>query len=117
TPADRLSRLRRRMIRPPRFATLLAAAFCAACGGPALDPEAERGRQVYLAQCTACHATDPAQPGALGPPIKGSPRELLEAKGLRGTYPAGYRPKRATAVMPPQPQIAKDIAVLAAYLK
>ncbi|PYN93894.1 MAG: cytochrome C [Candidatus Rokuibacteriota bacterium] len=106
------------MIRPSSFVALLAVAFSvAACGGPALDPEAERGRQVYLAQCTACHATDPAQPGAVGPPIKGSPRELLEAKVLRGTYPEGYRPKRPTAVMPPQPQVAKDIPVLAAYLK
>jgi len=89
----------------------------AGCGGPALSPEAERGRQVYLAQCTACHATDPAQPGPVGPPIKGSSRELLEAKVLRGTYPPGYRPKRPTSVMPPQPHVAKDIPALAAYVQ
>jgi len=106
------------MIRLSRFAALLVVAFTAvACGGPTLDPEAERGRRVYLAQCTACHATDPAQPGPVGPPIKGSSRELLEAKVLRGTYPEGYRPKRPTGIMPPQPQIANDIAALAAYLK
>lgn len=89
----------------------------AACGGPALSPEAERGRQVYLAQCTQCHAADPAQPGPVGPPVKGSSRELLEAKVLRGTYPPGYRPKRPTSVMPPQPQLAPEIPALAAYLK
>jgi len=106
------------MTRPLRFAALLVVAFTlAACGGPPLDPNAERGRQVYLAQCTACHATDPAQPGPVGPPIKGSPRELLESKVLRGTYPPGSRPKRPTAVMPLQPQVANDIAALAAYLK
>jgi mono/diheme cytochrome c family protein len=105
------------MIHPFRSAALLLVVFTAACGGPALDPEAERGRRVYLAQCTACHSTDPAQPGPVGPPIKGSPRELLEAKVLRGTYPAGYRPKRPTAIMPPQPQVANDITALAAYLK
>ena len=89
----------------------------AGCARDTLSPEAERGRQVYLAQCTACHATDPAKPGPVGPPIKGSSRELLEAKVLRGTYPPGYRPKRPTAVMPPQPQVAGDIAALTAYLK
>jgi mono/diheme cytochrome c family protein len=89
----------------------------AACGGPALGPEAERGRQVYLAQCTPCHASDLAQPGPVGPPVKGSSRELLEAKLLRGAYPPGYRPKRPTSVMPPQPQLAPEIPALAAYLR
>lgn len=105
------------MIRHVRPAALLLVVFATACGGPVLDPEAERGRRVYLAQCTACHSMDPAQPGAVGPPIKGSTRELLDAKVLRGTYPAGYRPKRPTAIMPPQPQVANDVPALAAYLK
>jgi mono/diheme cytochrome c family protein len=87
------------------------------CGeGPAADEAAARGRTVYLAQCTACHATDPAQPGPLGPPIKGSPRELLEAKVLHGTYPAGYTPKRTSTVMPPMPQLASSLPDLAAFL-
>jgi mono/diheme cytochrome c family protein len=89
----------------------------AACGREPLSPEAERGRQVYLSQCTACHATDPSQPGAVGPEIKGASPELLEAKVLRGAYPPGYRPKRPTAAMPPQPHLANDIPALAAYLK
>jgi mono/diheme cytochrome c family protein len=89
----------------------------AACGGETLGPEAQRGRQVYLSQCTACHASDPSEPGPVGPEIKGSSRELLEAKVLHGTYPPGYKPKRSTAVMPPQPQVANDIPALAAYLK
>jgi mono/diheme cytochrome c family protein len=89
----------------------------AACGGEKLSPEAERGRQVYVSQCTACHAFDPAQAGPVGPEIKGSSPELLEAKVLRGTYPQGYKPKRTTSVMPPQPQVGGDIAALAAYLK
>jgi mono/diheme cytochrome c family protein len=82
-----------------------------------MTPLAERGRQVYLAQCTACHAPDPAQAGPLGPPVKGSTRELLEAKVLRGGYPPGYQPKRPTTVMPPQPALAPEIAALAEYLK
>ena len=28
------------------------------CSQEKLGPEAERGRQVYLSQCTACHAAD-----------------------------------------------------------
>lgn len=101
--------------------TVLAACAVAVamtgCTQDKLSPEAERGRQVYLAHCTACHATDPARPGPVGPPIKGSPRQLLEAKVLHGTYPLGYQPQRPTAVMPPQPQLAGDIPALAAYLK
>lgn len=86
------------------------------CGGERLSAEAERGRQVYLAQCIACHASDPAQAGPVGPPVKGASRALLEAKILRGTYPPGYAPKRPTSVMPVQPQLAGEIDALAAYL-
>jgi mono/diheme cytochrome c family protein len=90
----------------------------AACGEPApTNPLAQRGRQVYLAQCIACHSPDRAQAGPLGPPVKGSSRELLEAKILKGTYPPGYRPKRPTAVMPVQPAVAAEIAALAEFLK
>jgi mono/diheme cytochrome c family protein len=89
----------------------------AGCGQDKLSPEAERGRQVYLSQCTACHAFDPSLPGAVGPEIKGSSRELIESKVVRGTYPPGYKPKRPTSAMPPQPQVAGDVPALAAYLK
>jgi mono/diheme cytochrome c family protein len=88
----------------------------AACEGPKLSPEAERGRQVYVSQCTACHAFAPSQPGPVGPEIKGTSRELLEAKVLRGTYPPGYKPKRPTAVMPPQPHLASELDALAVFL-
>ena len=71
----------------------LAAALAGCSGqGSALSPEAERGRQVYVAQCTSCHSSDPAQNGPLGPAVKGSSRELLEARLLRGAYPPGTRP-------------------------
>ena len=56
------------------------------------SPAAERGRQVYLAQCTACHNSDPAQAGPVGPPVKGASRALLETKVVRGSYPPGYTP-------------------------
>ena len=101
----------------PLIVATAAALALSACSSEKLSPEAERGRQVYLSSCIACHAADPAQPGAVGPEVKGSSAELLEAKLLRGAYPPGYKPKRPTAVMPPQPQIARDIPALAAYLR
>jgi mono/diheme cytochrome c family protein len=82
-----------------------------------LTPAAERGRQIYLAQCTACHNSDPSQPGPVGPPVKGASRELLEAKVVRGAYPPGYTPKRPTTLMPPQPQLAPEIPAFAEFLK
>ena len=99
------------------LALLALAVAAAGCSEGGLSPAAERGRQVYLAHCIACHNTDPTQPGSLGPPIKGSPRDLLEAKVVKGTYPPGYTPKRPTKVMVPIPAVAPDVAALAEYLR
>ena len=103
-----------------RSASLAALALAFALGGcseSGLSPSAERGRQVYQSQCIACHNPDPAQAGPVGPPVKGSSRELLETKVLKGTYPPGYQPKRPTAVMQPMPQMADNIPPLSEYLK
>lgn len=78
---------------------------------------AGRGKQVYLTECIVCHNPDPARDGVLGPAIKGASQELLEAKVLRGAYPPGYTPKRATALMPPIPKLSPQIANLAAFLR
>ena len=103
-----------------RTALLVALVLALAVGGcseSGLSPSAERGRQVYLAHCIACHNTDPAQPGAVGPPLRGSSRELLEAKVLNGMYPPGYAPKRPTKVMVPIAAVAPDVGALADYLR
>lgn len=94
----------------PLLAGLLSA--CADDSAPAA-----KGKQIYLAQCITCHNSDPSKPGPLGPPVNGSAQELLEAKVLRGSYPPGYAPKRNTAIMPPQPQLAPHIPDLAAFLQ
>jgi len=88
-------------------------------GGCAQDGNdaASRGKQVYLTECIACHNIDPAKDGPLGPAVKGSSQELLEAKVLRGSYPPGYTPKRPTALMPPIPKLAPKIPDLAAFLR
>ena len=100
------------------FVVIAVSAALAGCSGQsALSPEAERGRQVYLAQCTSCHSSDPAQNGPLGPAVKGSSRALLEARLLRGAYPPGYTPKRPSAVMQPMPHLAGSLDDLTAFLR
>jgi len=98
---------------------LATASALTACSEPSSTggPSAERGRQVYLAQCIVCHNPDPARPGAVGPPVRGASRELLEAKVVKGAYPPGYAPKRPTAIMVPQPTLEPEIANLAEFLK
>jgi mono/diheme cytochrome c family protein len=88
-----------------------------ACGGDTLSPEAARGRATYQANCTACHSADPARDGAVGPAVKGSSRELIEARVVHGTYPPGYAPKRATTTMVALPGLAGSVDDLAAYLR
>jgi mono/diheme cytochrome c family protein len=78
---------------------------------------AEKGKQVWLGQCVACHNPDPSQDGPLGPAVKGSSRELLDARVVRGEYPPGYIPKRPTKAMPPRPDLAPSIPDLTAYLQ
>ena len=76
----------------------------------------QRGRAVFLANCVACHNNDPSNDGPIGPAIKGSSRELLEARVLSTSYPPNYKPKRPTKVMPQFPFLKDEIPYLAAYL-
>jgi mono/diheme cytochrome c family protein len=100
---------------------LAAGAVLAGCGdggssGPALSPEAQRGKTVYTVNCTACHAADPNLAGGLGPDVAGSSLELLEARVLRAEFPPGYTPKRDSRVMIALPHLEPDIPALHAYL-
>ncbi|HKZ05283.1 MAG TPA: cytochrome c, partial [Methylomirabilota bacterium] len=95
----------------------------ASSGGPAPSAtatpaaSADRGRQIWLGQCIACHHPDPSKDGPVGPAVKGSSPELLEARVVKGEYPPGYTPKRPTRAMPPRPDLAPTIPDLAAYLR
>jgi mono/diheme cytochrome c family protein len=82
----------------------------------AKDPDWERGRAVYVANCVACHNPDPSKDGPIGPANKGSSQELIEARVLRGAYPPNYKPKRSTKVMPQFPYLKSEIPYLAAFL-
>jgi len=94
--------------------TLLAVSACGG-GGDEADPVA-RGRAAYLANCVACHATNPKLAGPIGPEVAGSSRELIAAKVMRNTYPPGYAPKRATRAMAPLPHLEPKLEDLASYL-
>lgn len=75
-----------------------------------------RGRRVYLANCIACHAFDPAKDGSIGPAVHGASESLLQVKILTGRYPAGYTPKRKTQAMPLYSYLKSEIRHLAAFL-
>ena len=80
------------------------------------DPDFERGRAVYVANCIACHNNDPSKDGPIGPALKGSPKELVQFRVLRTEYPPGYTPKRNTKIMPTFPFLKDEIPYLATYL-
>ena len=82
----------------------------------AKNADAARGRGIYLANCVACHNNNPSGDGPIGPAIKGSSKELLEARVLSTNYPPDYKPKRPTKVMPQFPFLKDEIPHLAAYL-
>jgi mono/diheme cytochrome c family protein len=97
-------------------AGVLAAAGCSDNSKDSNTP-ASRGRRTYVLNCTACHNSDPAKDGPMGPALKGSSQELLEAKVLRSAYPPGYKPKRKTSAMPTYLHVKPAIPDLAAYLR
>jgi mono/diheme cytochrome c family protein len=76
----------------------------------------QQGKAVFVANCIACHNPDPRLPGSVGPDIAGSSLELVTARVMHKSYPPGYKPKRATALMPELPFLEKDIPALHAYL-
>ncbi len=75
-----------------------------------------RGQQVYFANCTSCHNPNPKLGGSVGPALAGASLELIRARVTMKSYPAGYKPKRATDVMPALPHLAPEVEALAAYL-
>jgi mono/diheme cytochrome c family protein len=92
------------------------AALCLACQPSTEESPVELGRRAYVANCIACHNTDPTKDGTIGPAIAGSSSALVEARVMRAEYPPGYTPKRSSSLMPAQPFLKKDVPDLAAYL-
>jgi len=107
---------------PAIFALLLAQTGCGKAAPPLTGAAAvqqaliDRGKMVYLTNCTACHNSDPKNAGALGPEVYGSSEELLHSRIMTGNYPANYKPKRASGVMRSLPHLQNDIKALHAFL-
>ncbi len=100
------------------FLLILAASACSKESEQSgQNPDWKRGRAVYVANCVACHNSDPSKDGPIGPALKGSPPELIEYRVLRTQYPPGYKPKRHTQVMPTFPFLKTEIPYLVAYLR
>jgi mono/diheme cytochrome c family protein len=109
------------------LARALSAAFLAACvlqlwtacnkkeasGG---DSDVATGRAIFMSHCIACHNADPSRDGSLGPAIKGSSLELVQARVMRGEYPPGYTPKRASHIMVKLPLTEEDVAKVHKFL-
>jgi mono/diheme cytochrome c family protein len=103
------------------FSIVIVSFLIFACSQPSSQPVSQsplavKGQSIYMANCVVCHAANPAQDGPVGPAIKGSARELVEARVLKAAYPPNYTPKRNTKVMPAFPQLAGDIDALVAFL-
>jgi len=102
-----------------RLGLALIAGAAMACAGESEesgDPVVARGEKIYRNVCVVCHDADPNQSGPLGPAIADTTRELLEAKLLRGEYPAGYAPKRNSQQMPRFEFLEPDLDDIAAFL-
>lgn len=100
-------------------ALALSLAAFSSCTKKAADPNeplADKGRRSYMANCVACHNSDPKKDGPIGPAIAGSSRDLLFQRVIEGKYPEGYKPKRSTNVMAPLPHLKADIEALEAFL-
>ncbi len=86
-----------------RFVAVVALVATSACSGDSdssADPAVARGETIYRNICVVCHNADPNEQGTMGPAIARATRDVLEAKVLRGEYPAGYTPARETHQMP-----------------
>lgn len=111
------------MMRTIGVILLMSAALILAAAPASAAGDAAKGKQVYLANCAACHGPDPSKDGPLGPSIKGSPKALIEARVMNGngnydkSYPAGYKPKRDTRIMVALPHLKGNIDDIAAFLK
>ena len=100
-----------------RFPVFFLALPILSCGKKTeMEDPVRAGRTLYVLHCVACHNPDPGKDGALGPALRGSSLELLQARVARGEYPPGYVPKRATRIMQKLPLSDSDVVALHAYL-
>lgn len=77
------------------------------------EAQINRGRQLYLSNCTSCHNRDPNVKGPIGPELVDAPLSVMTSKVMTGVYPAalpaGFVPKRKTKLMRKIPKLEKEI--------
>lgn len=76
----------------------------------------EKGKAIYTAKCISCHNANPAKKGSVGPDIADANLSLLILKTQHRKYPAGYKPKRKTNMMPKIPLKEKQLMDLYEYI-
>src|SRR5690606_2753014 len=85
------------------------------------DPEIDRGRRLYLANCLQCHNRDPGLKGSIGPEMTDAPLDVMTSKIMTGKYPEilpqGFVPKRKTRAMRPIPKLKEDIPAIWKYVQ
>jgi mono/diheme cytochrome c family protein len=102
-----------------RLALLVALAAMLGCADEGAEVEKtayQRGHDLYRNICLTCHNKDPKEEGSLGPAVANASLELLQAKILRGEYPAGHKPMRGTQQMPKLAYLGPHLPDLAAFL-
>jgi mono/diheme cytochrome c family protein len=83
---------------------------------PQRSETGKRGRALYQAHCSSCHALNPKVAGAIGPEVYGSSLELLKKRILEASYPEGYLPKRPTKIMQSLPHLKSELDAIFTYL-
>lgn len=75
------------------------------------------GKRLYVSNCTRCHNANPTKPGAIGPELVTTPREVFATKVPTGKYPSGYSPKRRTKIMPKFPGLTNKTDLIYNYIR
>jgi mono/diheme cytochrome c family protein len=91
--------------------SLLFGAICINAG------YADEGKRIYTTTCVKCHNANPTKAGSIGPELFTTPKAVFSTKVPTGVYPAGYKPKRKTKIMPKFPLLDKKIDLLYKYIQ
>lgn len=85
------------------------------------NPELDKGKRLYMANCLQCHNRDPNIKGSIGPEVVDAPLEIMTSKIMTGKYPEvlpdGFVPKRKTKAMRAIPKLKDDIPAIWAWVQ
>lgn len=81
------------------------------------NSRADEGEVIYKTVCSKCHNINPTKPGSIGPELFTTPKEVFKTKVITGTYPASYKPKRKTRIMPRFKNLTNKIDSIYNYIR